>query len=129
MCCYAWRIYIGNPGCDAATHAGRCSSSIMRHFITERQPWHQSSLRATFRTEGLPLLDTCGEHLLLLLLSQSSFLWRYKLPARSKWTSVSSKLPYIHLLRTVCCGGLKQGARVYRGARPIHCAHRQNNRR
>lgn len=114
-----WEPWLWTRGSlyDAATHAGRCSSSIMRHFITERQPWHQSSLRATFRTEGLPLLDSCGENLLLLLLSQNFFLWRYKLPARSKWTSVSFKLPYIHLLPRVCCGGLKKGARFYWDAR------------
>lgn len=55
-----WEPWLRTRGSlhDAATHAGRCSS-IMRHFITERQPpWHQSSLRATYSTEGLPLWDS-----------------------------------------------------------------------
>lgn len=119
-----WEHWLRTRGslCDATTHAGRCSPSIMRHFITERQPWHQSSLRDTFRTEGLPLLDSCGGNLLLLHLSQSFFLWRRTLPARSKWTSVSSKLPSIHLMWRI-----KEGSAPLLERTPLRCAHRRKS--
>lgn len=90
MACLYWESWPRTKGSlhDAATHAGRCSP-IMRHFITARKPWRQSSLRATFRKDGLSLLDTFGKTCFCFLRALNSFsfcLWKYKLPALSKWT-------------------------------------------
>lgn len=117
-----WEPWLRTRGSlhDAATHAGRCSS-IMRHFITERQPpWHQSSLRATYSTEGLPLWDSFWRKTCFCFLRAwtSVLLFFFlcgnnKLPALSKWTLVFSKLPYIQL-RSVCPGGLKRRKHAFR---------------
>lgn len=101
MRCYAWSVYIGKPWLwtkgslyDVATHAGRCSS-IMRHFITERQPLASIESERGLREWGTTAVGFFyGKNNLVLLLASLNllFLWKYKLSARSKWTWVSSKL-------------------------------------